>query len=525
MEEQLLLSTKQPSPAQARAIGIAAAVFLVAFLASLPFRLVPLAEIRAFIPIVDTVLLLGDLLTATLLFAQVSVLRSRALIALATGYLFTALIIIPHGLTFPGAFSPTGLLGAKVSTTIWLYFFWHLGLPLAVIGYALLKRTDAQRPMAPEHARRTVAVCVVGCVLIVIALTVLATRGERLLPTLMTDGIHWLPARVMYLALLTFALLGIAIALVFRGRRSILDLWLLLALWAWLLEIVLVMATSMRYSGGWYTGRLAGLLAGVVVLLMLLSETNKLYARLALAVTQQQRERDARLLTVNAVAASFAHETKQPLAAIVADAATAQLLLGRHPVDRAELTEILSSIEQEGHRAAEAVNSIQSMFTRHPTDRVFIDVNALVRDTANLIGSELVEAKVSLQLELHDYPAGVLADRRQLQQVFLNLFTNAIEAMAGVDERARVLTVRGQAAAGDKVRVSIEDTGPGFSPELASQLFDAFFTTKPQGTGVGLLLCREIVERHGGRLIAETRAPQGATFHVELPLQADPRVT
>ncbi|HKE93950.1 MAG TPA: MASE4 domain-containing protein, partial [Povalibacter sp.] len=333
-EEQLLLSSRQPTRAQSRGIFVAAIIFLLAFLASLPFRHTALAEITAFIPMVDTTLLLGDLLTTTLLIAQVTVLRSRAFIALAGGYLFTGLIIIPHALTFPGAFSPAGLLGAGVSTTIWLYFFWHLGLPIAVIAYALLTRVDQQSPLTSEQLRNALVICVCSCVVVAAALTLLATRFHSLLPTLMTDGIHWLPERVIYLAAITFGLIAVALILVFRRPRSILDLWLLLALWAWLLEIVLVMSTSMRYSGGWYTGRIAGLLAGVVVLVLLLSETGKLYARLALAVTRQQREREGRLLTVNAVAASIAHETRQPLTSIVADASTAQLILRKDPLDR-----------------------------------------------------------------------------------------------------------------------------------------------------------------------------------------------
>ena len=124
-DDHLLPSQRQPSQGQERAIILAGFLLLMACLATVPFRLVPLQRFDSFIPIVDTVLCLGDLLTATLLFAQGAVLRSRALFALATGYLFAALIIVPHALSFPGAFTPTGLLGAGVETTVWLYIFWH----------------------------------------------------------------------------------------------------------------------------------------------------------------------------------------------------------------------------------------------------------------------------------------------------------------------------------------------------------------------------------------------------------------
>src|SRR5689334_2569137 len=135
----ILLSALPPSPAQKRLAACVAAALLVVLLVTIPFMQIQLAPVRAFIPVVDTLLFINDLITAALLFAQFSVTRSRGLLALACGYLFTALIIVPHALTFPDAFSATGLLGANLQSTVWLYIFWHLGVPPAVIAYALLK--------------------------------------------------------------------------------------------------------------------------------------------------------------------------------------------------------------------------------------------------------------------------------------------------------------------------------------------------------------------------------------------------
>jgi hypothetical protein len=133
--EELLLSTMRPTSRQVRMTAILAGMLLAAFATTLPLRSLQIAPVEAFIPIVDTTLFLSDVITATLLFAQVSVVRSPGQLVLATGYLSTALIIVPHALTFPGAFTETGLLGAGVNTTIWLYYFWHTGLPVAVIVY------------------------------------------------------------------------------------------------------------------------------------------------------------------------------------------------------------------------------------------------------------------------------------------------------------------------------------------------------------------------------------------------------
>src|SRR5262245_29011917 len=176
--EDLLLFVRTPTRGQVRLVALLAALLLLAFLLSLPFGTRPLAKIPSFIPIVDTALLLGDLLTATLLFGQATVLRSRALLMLGTGYLFTGFIIIPHALTFPDAFSPTGLLGAGVSTTIWIYFFWHIGLPLAVIAYAIMKRYDQTTPIPPTAVRPLILGCTIGITALVAVLTIVATVGE-----------------------------------------------------------------------------------------------------------------------------------------------------------------------------------------------------------------------------------------------------------------------------------------------------------------------------------------------------------
>lgn len=513
----LLLFVRTPVPAQVRLVSVLAGLLFVAFLASLPFGPRPLAKIPSFIPVVDTGLLLGDVLTATLLFGQAAVLRSRALMMLATGYLFTGLIIIPHALTFPDAFSSTGLLGAGVSTTIWLYFFWHGGLPLAVIGYGVLKRRDDAPSIAPAVVRRMILGCVFGTVGLVVVLTVLATAGHRFLPVLMTDSVTWLSGPVFYIALVVLALLVGAMVAVSRRPVSLLDLWLLLALWAWMLELLLVLDTSTRYSAGWYVGRIAGLLSGVFVLLMLLSETNRLYIRLATTVTQQRRERASRLLTMNAVAASIAHEVKQPLASMIANARTGLARLRQAPSRTESLPELLDAIARDGDHAVDVVDSVRAMFRAQHRERISVNMNELIQETAALVANELAGHRVSLTLQTSDQAPLVLADRVQIQHVLLNLFTNAIEAMSGVAERPRVLVVRsGTTDDGDLV-VGVEDSGVGFDPATSDRIFETFFTTKAEGTGMGLPLCRSIIEGHGGELRASLRQPVGAVFEFTLP--------
>jgi signal transduction histidine kinase len=517
MSDEELLSNRPPSRTQVRTVSTVALLFLAAFLISLPFRLEPMPKVGSFIVVVDTALLLGDLLTATLLFSQAAVLRSRGLMALATGYLFAGFIIIPHALTFPFAFSERGLLSAGVSTTIWLYLFWHIGLPAAVVVYAALKKVDATEPMAHERVRPTIVLCVAGAAVLATSLALLATVGGSLLPRLMTGALTWLPVRVLAVAWIPIVLSAMAMTLVLRGKRSVLDLWLALVLWAWLLELVLVLMTSNRFGVGWYVGRISGLLSGVFVLLMLVAESNRLYARLALSVSTQRREREGRLLTMNAIAAAMAHEVKQPLGSMVAGAGACIETIHSTPANVGRVLELLEVIEADGHHAAEAVDSIRSMFVRRPSEPTDIDINQLIRETTTLVAGELAAWRVTLQLDLDEKAPPLAADRLQMKHVLLNLLVNAIEAMSSVPDRPRTLIVRSLSNRAG-VEVAVEDSGTGIESAYAARIFDAFFTTKQQGTGMGLSLSRSVVEAHGGRIWATTEQPFGATFHVELPL-------
>jgi signal transduction histidine kinase len=518
-EQKLLLYDLPPNRTQLGIVASIALTLLAAFACTIPFTLVQLPQMHSFIPIVDTGLLLGDVITATLLFAQASLLRSRALIALATGYLFTGFIIIPHALTFPGAFAPTGLLGAGLDTTIWLYFFWHAGLPLAVIVYGLTKNSETAFPLRPEAVRVAILGCIVGSATLAAALTLLATAGQHLLPWMMPNAIEWASDRVFYVACVLMGLLVTAIAMVLRRRRSVLDLWLMLALGAWTLELALVMMTSARYSLGWYSGRIAGLLSQVLVLLMLLYETNRLYARLALSIMSQRRERQSRLMTLDAVAASLSHQVKQPLTAIAANAEAGLLWLERLSVGAGELPAILRSIASDSHRAANVMVSIRALFGKQRTGRVALNINDLIRDTLPLLAEELKSQDVSVQLHLGDEVPPIVVDGLQIQQVLLNLFTNAIEAMSTVMDRPRVLCVR-SASLNRDVLIGIQDSGVGIDPNQVERIFDAFYSNKPHGMGIGLPLARSILEAHGGTLRAVPRNPAGTTFEIYLPCEA-----
>jgi signal transduction histidine kinase len=225
-----------------------------------------------------------------------------------------------------------------------------------------------------------------------------------------------------------------------------------------------------------------------------------------------------RVTTLGELAASIAHELNQPLAAIVADAnACLNWLAEAHP--NLELVrETLAAIVTDGHRAAEVIQRIRRLTTTSAPQKAPLDINGVIRDVVPLVRAELQSHQVSLEFDFaRDLPSAA-GDRVQLQQVVINLVINAIEAMASLTDRAREVVIRSAPHEPGYVRVSVQDTGIGIDPTTADALFNAFFTTKPGGMGMGLSISRSIIEAHGGRLWASPDPGPGATFQFSLPL-------
>lgn len=267
---------------RALAVVLVSAAF---FVAAVPFAKMPLVPVAAFIPIYQTAFVLNDLITAVLLFGQFNILRSPALLALAGGYLFTAFMAVFHGLTFPGLFAPTGLLGAGPQSTAWLYMFWHGGFPLLVVAYALLKRdkTGTNRPRVLDGAGAVAAILSAVAAAFVAAggFALLATSGQNLLPAIMR-GNNYTPAMIFVVSSVwASSLLALGI-LWWRRPHSVLDVWLMVVMCAWLFDIALAAVLNAgRFDLGFYVGRIYGLLAASFVLMVLLLETSTLYARLS----------------------------------------------------------------------------------------------------------------------------------------------------------------------------------------------------------------------------------------------------
>jgi len=276
----VFLSTALARRRDRRVAAAIIAISILALAAAAPFAQIELPPVPAFMPIYETALIACDLVTAILLLGQFAMLRSRALLALAGGYLFTAWMTIAHGLTFPGLFSPSGLLGAGPQSTAWLYMFWHGGFPLAVIAYALLlRRTDDDR--VQMRAATAIPWAVLGTLLAACALALVATAGEAMLPAIM-DGNRYTQAMIgVVSSVWGFGILAV-ILLWFRRPHVVLDLWLTVVICAWLCDVALsAVLNAGRYDLGFYAGRIHGLLAASFVLAVMLVQTVRLYGRLA----------------------------------------------------------------------------------------------------------------------------------------------------------------------------------------------------------------------------------------------------
>lgn len=256
-------------PADRRRAVVVGVISVVIFLTIAPFAKLQLPEVRAFIPSYQTALAIGDLVTAAVLYAQFHRLRSYAPLLLAAGYLFTALMAVAHELTFPGLFSPEGLLGAGPQSTAWLYMFWHGGFPAFVVGYGLIK--DRDRGVATEpHARSAMLASVLAVVTVVVILTVMATTGSGSLPPIMA-GHNYTPTMIGVVTAVWSCSLAGFLVLWLRMPYSLLDLWLMLVMVAWMFDIALAAVLNAgRFDLGFYAGRIYGLVAGMLILVVLL---------------------------------------------------------------------------------------------------------------------------------------------------------------------------------------------------------------------------------------------------------------
>jgi C4-dicarboxylate-specific signal transduction histidine kinase len=253
----------------------------------------------------------------------------------------------------------------------------------------------------------------------------------------------------------------------------------------------------------------------IVGALMDVTATRK--AQEALHMAQAELARVERVTALGQMSASIAHEVNQPLAAIVTSAAASLRWLTREVPDVDEARACVNHIAKEANRASEVIRSVRDLARRADPELVPLDINEVIDEAVAVVKPEALRHWVTVQLQLASGLPLVRGDRVQLLQVITNLAINGVQAMATVTDRARVLTIRTEQRESDQVLVAVQDVGIGTEPEGLDRLFAAFYTTKPDGMGMGLSICRSIIEAHGGRVWASRNIGSGMTFQFTVP--------
>jgi signal transduction histidine kinase len=508
-----------PATAQQHRAAVSVVIALVMITALVaPFANTQLGRVDTFVPVLQTVLATADVITAVLLLAQYVILPQRALLAVAAAYLCSASFAFLQTLSFPGGYAPAGLIGDGTNTSAWFFVFWHVTYPLGILIYALSKDAPVRTMRLDRSAEAAIGVTVVSVFVVVAGLAWLATAQIGSLPVFYRDSVT-LQTRLgnqVNLGLLFWYAIVLVVLLV--RKRTILDIWLAVILMAWMPNFVVAMlASSVRFSLGWYASRGFALVASFMLLSVLLTEMTVLYSRLANAFSLLRRERANRLMSVDAATSAIAHEVRTPLGAIALNADVALCQLGSAPPEFAEVGVILRDIEADALRVNEVISGIRALFKTEPGERNPVNVDNLVRHAVALSEPDLLASGVTISTDFRADQAVVQADPIQLQQVVLNLIRNAIDALSTTARDNRQLSLSTEIKDGSTVVLSVCDTGAGIAEEDQDRIFDAFFTKKATGMGLGLAISRAIVDGHGGRLRLSKSDPKGSEFEIELP--------
>ena len=515
-QDHPLVVALMPYTQRHRALAIGVAVSMLAVSALLaPFVNIQIGRIDSFLPVVQTVLSAADFLTATLLFAQYSVQPQRALLVVASGYIFAGSFAFLQTLSFPGSYVPNALIGDVYNTPAWFFVLWYTTFPLSILVYALIK-DRAENLRASKGAKIAITLIVVFTTIALLSWLVISEVDR--LPKFFTTGLM-LQTPLSNQFNIGLTLLGCLVLLVlFIRRRTVLDLWLMVTVLATVPNfLVAAYAGSARFSLGWYSARGFALIASCMLLSVLVTEMIVLYSRLANALVMQRRERINRFVSIDAATAAIAHEIKSPLGSIALNIESAEQELIAQPPQLEEITAILKDIGEASRRVNETITSVRSLFKDATDQPVMISMEDVARQVLRLLHHELQANEVLVVTGFRAEVPFVHADPAQLQQVILNLLKNAIEAMASAPRDGRRLNINTRIERDQFVLLSIQDSGTGVQPQDRDRIFEAFFTTKAAGMGLGLAICRSIIERYEGRLVLESSGPDGSTFEITLP--------
>jgi signal transduction histidine kinase/CheY-like chemotaxis protein len=567
-DKPVFLSTLPADRGQTQLAWAVVLLSALVFLALAPFATVQLAQAWVFIPVYQSALVVNDAITAVLLLGQFAILRSRALLVLAGGYLFTACMAALHALTFPGLFAPAGLFGAGPQSTAWIYMLWHAGLPLAVIAYARL--SDPQRVGEPRLGRGAIVACVGVALSAAAACTALATAGQSLLPEIMR-GSHYAPAMSVVVSSVWLFSLAALVALWRRRPRTVLDLWLMVVMCAWMCDVALsAVLNAGRFDLGFYAGRVYGLLAATFVLMVLLLENGRLYARLVETHDREHRKSTA-LLHLNAklesmntmladlnrqlqqagrfkseFLANMSHEVRTPLNAIIGFAELLKNGLVDAQPDKRRRFE--TQIFDSGQHLLTLINDVLDL-SKVETGKMQLELETVelddfLRGCLAMFDEASERRRIRLDYAGPAQSASVLIDARKLRQIVYNLLSNAIKFTpdggtirltanavppdglvlgAPADMATRVLPLPAGSTAERFLEIRVSDSGGGMVADDLPQLFEAFHQVQSArhqrhvGTGLGLALVARFASLHGGTVGVASAPGRGTQFAVWIP--------
>ncbi len=488
-----------------------------------PFARLHLPQIAAFIPAYQAALLVIDLITAAVLYGQFAQNGWSGLLIVASAYFFDACMIVPHTLTFPGVFSPTGLLGAGPQTTAWLYLFWHGGFALFLLVYAVLRLFKGVNIRAVLGAS---VISILAVAALAVALTTLATLGHDRLPVIMQGSDYSLVvAKGISPGVCLIALAALA-ALWPQRNRSILDLWLMVVLVAWICDVLLgAVVGSARFDLGFYVGRAFGLFSSSVLLLMLLVEVVRLQA--ALTRSQEALGRIQHFEAIGKLSGGIAHDFNN-LLTIIGGAAE---MIRRSPGDESKVARLAESIRTAVQRGGATTQQLLTFARQQVSHAETVNPNHLLQRFEPLL-RQAAGAHVEIRLEMSSVVDPLRVDPAQFEAAVLNLVVNARDALPS-GGRVIVRTentaisstdeLEGALPPGDFVVVEVADSGVGMTPEVAAQATNPFFTTKPfgSGSGMGLSQVYGFVKTFGGFLHIDSAPGQGTTVKMFFPKAAD----
>ncbi len=486
-------------------------------------------------------------MTAILLFAQFGIVRSRALLVLACGYVFTALMTVPHVLSFPGAFAATGLFGAGPQTTAWLYMFWHSGFPIVVVLYALLKGDRRPETLPP-------AGLVLGTAALVAVLAAIAYRGGHSLPPVMVGNHYSSLGTVLLSSVWVLSLVAVSI-LWLRRPHSLLDLWLMVVLCAWVYDIALsAVFNAGRFDLGFYAGRVYGLMSASFVLVVLLAETTWLYGRVAASrlrlrdyaaaledrvrertgalerETAERKQAEAQLVhaqkmeAIGNLTGGMAHDFNNLLGVIIGNLD----LLRDLPPGNPDAGDMIRDSLEAALKGADLTRRLLAFARRQPLRPEPVDVNALVGGMMTLL-RRLLGEDIEITLDLADGVWTAVVDPAQLEASITNLATNARDAMPRGGRIAIATSNRhldadyaaahAGAVPGEYAMIEVSDNGTGMPPDVVARIFEPFFTTKEQGrgTGLGLSMVYGFIKQSEGHINVYSEPGIGTTFRLYLP--------